>query len=358
MIDRASRGAARHRVTARATPDVAATGDWSAASHPGPPRSPAWTRLEERLAEAISALAAGQCLVLSAKRRGYWVHLVAGGHAGVHAEASSSAWLNARDALDAAQVARLRQLGWADPAATREEVEAAEETLDRSSNFSRDWRAPAPLAEVAALSIATLREVYRIRRPGQLEYTAFGPGPKEILLPTLGIDHLPLPDEETEHAHRPELVQPESREELFQAVADALRSHTDLDEVVVDEDGDVPLRYGGALIFLRVADDAPYVELFSPVLTGVEPSLELYQALNELTGHQRQVGFYYAGGIVYAALDLVADPFVPDHLTAALAVLGRLCDDTAHELKQRFGGATAFEEKPRRKSKRRTTRYN
>jgi hypothetical protein len=310
------------------------------------------------LVETLAVLGAGQCLVLSAKRKGYWVHLVAGGRAGVHAEASSSAWLKARDALDPGQVARLRRLGWADPTATREEVEAADEALDRSSNFSRDWHAPAPIGEVAALAVATLREVFGIRRPAQLEYTAFGPGPREILLPALGLDHLPLPDDEPEHDHRPELVEPENREELFQAVVDALRSHTDLDDVVVDEDGDIPLRYRGALIFLRVADDAPYVELFSPVLTGVEPSLELHQALNELTGHHRQVRFFVTGGIVYAALDLVADPFVPDHLTASLAVLGRLCDEVAHDLKQRFEGSTPFEEKPRRRSKRRKLRYN
>ncbi len=327
------------------------------ADRPGRSEPTPWERLAGAVAEAIAVLTPGQCLVLSAKRRGYWVHLVAGGHGGVHAEATSNAWLKARDILDEEKVARLRELGWAEPTATREEVEASDETLDRSSNFTRDWRGPAPLPEVAAVAVATLRDVYGMRRTNQLEYTAFGPGPKEILLPTLGLDNAPLPEETHEHDDE-QLVQPENREELRLAVTDALRSFTDLDEVSEDEDGDIPLRYGGALIFLRVAGDAPYVELFSPLLSGVEPSLELYKALNELTGHHRQIGFFFTGGIVFASLDLLADPFVPDHLGGALAVLGRLCDETGHDLQQRFGGSTAFEEAARQPGKRRKARYN
>jgi hypothetical protein len=356
--DRAKAATSKRRAAAGEVPDKGVRTNGKNASRSGPTDSLAWTRFTAAVAGALSVLDAGQCLVVSGKRRSSWVHLVVGAHGGVYAEAAANAWLKTRDTLDTTRLARLRELGWAEPAATREEVEESEETLDRSSNFSRNWGGPAPLAEVAALVTATLREVYGLRRPGQLEYTAFGPGPREILLPTLGIANAPLPDEESKHTHEPELVQPESREELFAAVIEALRSYTDLDDVAVDEDGDIPLRYGSAVIFLRVGDDAPYVELFSPVLKGVEPSLELYKALNDLTGHHRQVGFFTTGGAVYASLDLIADPFVPDHLGAALAVLGRLCDDTGHDLQHRFGGSTPFEQEPRKRSKRRKDRYN
>jgi|WetSurMetagenome_2_1015567.scaffolds.fasta_scaffold64525_2 hypothetical protein len=318
----------------------------------------AWRRLTAAVAEAISVLVPGQCLVLSAKRRGYWVHLVADGRGGLHAEASSNAWLKARDELDRAAVARLGALGWAPPTLTREEVEATDEGLEGSSNFTRFWPAPAPLVEAATLLTTTLREVYGIRRPGQLEYTAFGPGLKEILLPTLGLANAPLPDDDEDDEHGGELLQPENPEELLAAVVETLRSFSDLEEVVSDEDGDIPLRYGNTLIFVRVAADAPYVELFSPVARGVEPTLELLKALNDLTGHHRQVGFFISGDTVYASLDLVADPFVPDHVGASLAVLGELCDDVGPDLRQRFGGHAPLEPAPRKQAKRRRARYN
>ena len=325
---------------------------------PAAGESLAWRRLTAAVAEAISVLAPGQCLVLSAKRRGYWVHLVAGGRGGLYAEASSNAWLKARDELDGTAIARLGALGWAPPTVTREEVEAADEALEGSSNYTRSWPAPAPLVEAAALLSATLREVYGIRRPGQLEYTAFDPDLKEILLPTLGLDNAPLPDDDDDDEHGGELLQPENQEELLAAVVETLRSFSDLEEVVSDEDGDIPLRYGNTLIFVRVGADAPYVELFSPVARGVEPTLELLKALNDLTGHHRQVAFFITSDTVYASLDLVADPFVPDHVGASLTVLGELCDDVGPDLRQRFGGHAPLDPAPHKQAKRRRSRYN
>jgi hypothetical protein len=332
------------------------TGAAPAASRRTGAEPEAWVRLSTSLAEALSALGEGQCLVLSAKRRGAWVHFVVGGSGGIYAEAASNEWLKPREALDRNRIARMRELGWSDPAATRDEVEASDETLDRSSNFSRGWRGPAPLAEVAATAIATLREVYGLRRSSQLEYTAFGPGLKEILLPTLGLDNAPLPDEDHEHEHS--LLEPENRDELFLAVSEAIQEVVDPDGIVVDEDGDIPLRMGSALIFLRVADDAPYIELFSPLVKGVEPSLDLFAALNEISRHNRQVAAFIAGDSVFASLELIADPFVPAHLNAALAVLGNLCEEAASELQQRFGGRRPFDEAPRKRSRRRRVRYN
>jgi hypothetical protein len=328
----------------------------------------AWDRLERGIAEALTVLGEEQCLVLSAKRRGYFLQLLVLGEEGVHAEAVSNAWLRPRYALDASQERRLAALGWNAPSVTRAMIEAYDEEDEDaepptgSSNHFRDWDHPAPFAAIAALVIATLRDVYGIRRPGQLEYTAFGPGPREILLPSLGLQNLPveLDDDEQacEHEHADHLLRPEDPAELQAALVEALKACTELDDPTVDEDGDIPLRYGSALIMLRVADDAPYVMLASPLVTGVPASPEVHEALNELSRSHRLVRFYHTGGTVHAALDLIADPFVPDHLEATLAVMGSLCDELGPELQHRLGGSTAFESQRQARPRRRKQHSN
>jgi hypothetical protein len=330
----------------------------------------AWSRLATAVAEALAVLDADQCLVLNSKRRGYFVQLVVLDDGGVHAEAVSNEWLRPKHTLDAACARRLAELGWSEPTLTRAEVEAAEEAgkeaepPEGSTNYSRNWSGRAPFREVAELAVATLREVYGIRRTEQLAYVAFAPGPREILLPTLGIANLPVfeddeeEEEDDEHVHAGDLLRPENAEELREAVVEALRSFTDLEDPTVDEDGDIPLRYGSALIILRVDDEAPFVGLVSPLLTGVPTSPEVHEALNELTRSHRQVRFYHATGTVHAAMDLIADPFVPDHLGSALAVMGTLCDETGRELQHRLGGTKAFEVGPGTRPKRRKARYN
>jgi hypothetical protein len=329
----------------------------------------AWARLDRALAETLAALGSDRCLVLSAKRRGYFVQVLALGDEGVRAEAVSNAWLRPRHALDAQRLSRLAALGWSAPTLTRAEFEAFDGNDESvtppagSTNHVRTWEHPAPFAAIAALVLATLREVYGIRRPDQLEYTAFGPGPREILLPSLGLECLPFDNGDEEdgacgHEHADHLLRPEDPAELLSALVDALKACTELDEPTVDEDGDIPLRYGSALIVLRVADDAPYVMMASPLVTGVPPSAELHDTLNELSRTHRLVRFYHADGTVHAALDLVADPFVPDHLEAALAVMGSLCDELGPELQHRLGGTTAFEPKRHARPRRRKQRYN
>ena len=330
----------------------------------------AWERLARAVAEALAVLSEDQCLILSAKRRGYFVQLVSLGEDGVHAEAVSNSWLRPKHVLDAGQMALLGRLGWAVPNVTRAQIDAAEEADDDeaerptgSSNFFRDWDGPAPFAAIAELVMTTLRDVYGIRRPEQLEYVAFAPGPREILLPTLGIANLPLDDgeeddEDDDHVHEGELLRPEDADELREALLEALKSFTDLADPTVDDDGDIPLRYGSALLILRADNEAPYVGLVSPLLSGVAPSPELHEALDDLMRSNRQVRFYLASRTVHAAVDLIADPFVPDHLGATLAVMGRLCDETGRELQHRFGGTTAFEQGPPARSKRRKVGYN
>src|SRR4051794_7029731 len=58
---------------------------------------------------------------------------------------------------------------------------------------------------------------------------------------------------------------------------------TTADQLRVDSDGDIGVRAGSAMIFVRAQEDPPLVDVFSPLLTGVQPTETLYRRLSDLT---------------------------------------------------------------------------
>ena len=63
----------------------------------------------------------------------------------------------------------------------------------------------------------------------------------------------------------------------------------------VDTDGDIGIRSGSAMVFVRVRDNPPLVDVFSPVLTEVNANEQLYLKLSELT-HRMPIGRLYCTG--------------------------------------------------------------
>ena len=63
----------------------------------------------------------------------------------------------------------------------------------------------------------------------------------------------------------------------------ATMSKTTVDQLQEDADGDIGIRAGSAMVFVRVRDNPPLVDVFSPILTEVEPTEQLYVKLSELT---------------------------------------------------------------------------
>ena len=66
-------------------------------------------------------------------------------------------------------------------------------------------------------------------------------------------------------------------------------------QLQVDADGDIGIRAGSAMVFVRVRDNPPLVDVLSPVLTEVEPSEKLYIKLSELT-NRMPIGRLYCTG--------------------------------------------------------------
>jgi hypothetical protein len=284
-------------------------------------------------------------LVLCHKTSRRFVQFASFGHGGLRAEAVSNASLEEGEKLDDGRLQRLGELGWLDPTVSIAEAEAAgHRDGGASPNHFRDWPHPAPFAEVAALAVTTLREVLGVQTPSRLCYRARNRRRERILLPALRLNPLresPEPAQEGAVG----LLWPRTWEQLRDAALAALRENTGNPELDTDGQGDIPIRCGSALVWVRVDRKIPVIDLFSHVLSDVEPTPGLLEALNELNQARRPATFFVVNSKVVATVQVDCDPLHPPALIRALGFLGELVDETDDDLGSRFGGRTAFEQR-------------
>lgn len=117
---------------------------------------------------------------------------------------------------------------------------------------------------------------------------------------------------------------------------------TTADQLRVDSDGDVGIRAGSAMIFIRTQEDPPLVDVFSPLLTGVDATETLYQRLSDLTNGLVIGRIYCTGDTVWASIPVFGQEFQPTHLLLAVRAMVELADDLDDQLRQEFGGSRFF----------------
>jgi hypothetical protein len=124
----------------------------------------------------------------------------------------------------------------------------------------------------------------------------------------------------------------------------ATMSKTTIDQLQVDTDGDIGIRAGSAMVFVRVRDNPPLVDVFSPILTEVEPTEQLYVKLSELTNRMPIGRLYCAQDTVWASIPVFGRNFQPTHLMLAVQVMTGLADELDDRLHGEFGGKRFFGE--------------
>jgi hypothetical protein len=134
----------------------------------------------------------------------------------------------------------------------------------------------------------------------------------------------------------------ELREQVRAVVAAMQR--TAPDQLTADADGDIGIRAGTAMVFVKVRDSPPLVDVFSPVLTDVRPSEKLYQKLSELTNRMPVGRLYFASDTVWASVPVFGRSFQPSHLVLAIQVMTGLADELDDRLHGEFGGRRFFAE--------------
>lgn len=132
------------------------------------------------------------------------------------------------------------------------------------------------------------------------------------------------------------LTHPENPEQLRAQVAATLQALLQTDELLIDEDGDIPLGWGSVTVYVHVLDDAPVVRCWAVVLDGVTLTTALRDAINEINRTRWLVKALWADGLVVLTADVFASPYVGDHVVNVLRALADTADALDDELAATF----------------------
>jgi hypothetical protein len=246
--------------------------------------------------------------------------------------------------MDRSAVADLVALGWSPPGV----LPGSGDSFGLRTTVSEATR-------LATTVSRTLRDVYGAPHPAFLVYLVHDESDEPLESTPLGtarhepsIDaELDLDDLDTDGvlaaaiANAADEVVP--LEERVRTVL-ATMSKTTVDQLQVDSDGDIGIRAGSAMVFVRVRDNPPLVDVFSPLLTEVEPTEQLYVKLSGLTNRMPIGRLYCASDTVWASIPVFGRNFQATHLMLAVQVMTGLADELDDRLHGEFGGKRFFGE--------------
>ncbi|GAA0428198.1 hypothetical protein Aca07nite_34440 [Actinoplanes capillaceus] len=260
----------------------------------------------------------------------------------VEALAVGNAALPQEFRMDRAAVADLVALGWSPPGV----LPGSGDSFGLRSSQDK-------AAQVATVVTRTLRDVHGAPHPAFLVYLVHDEDDEPIESSPLGTARhepsieagLSLDDDDAALdaalAGVTDDVVP--LEERVRTVV-ATMSKTTVDQLQVDADGDIGIRAGSAMVFVRVRDNPPLVDVFSPILTEVEPTEQLYVKLSELTNRMPIGRLYCAQDTVWASIPVFGRNFQAIHLMLAVQVMTGLADELDDRLHGEFGGKRFFGE--------------
>lgn len=298
----------------------------------------AWFNFQQRLADYLAGMRAGQTLGISARSgldddaesgAAPYIQFKASDEAMLRAEAVSNAYLDSTYALDDAGCARMESLGWEAPTHTPQDGPGA-----GSANYWIDVERRMG-DRVAAMTTRAFREVWSIPHPVFLRVDPTG---TEQDPPDLGIADAAA---EPEIAVLPESIMPRDNDHLRELV-DAVVTQRFGQVPMKDSDGDIPLRSGSALVFVHVPDDMPMVTLFSPLVRDIAGRTRAAEVVADLNRRWPLVRFVLVDDQVVAMIQLPALPFAPNHLSTMLEMLSRAADRLDDVLVERLDGRLAF----------------
>jgi hypothetical protein len=291
----------------------------------------AWTEFSERLSEVISVMDDSADLTIGTESGSSdpapFVRFSCPMRDRVRCEAASNAVLGEDFQLATNQLAAMERLGWLPPSTDPPHptsnfwVEAPQEESDR----------------IAALAVGALRDVYGVQHPIFLAPDQLA----EVLHPVTG----PVENAAGELA----LLRHDDLESHL------ARDQSDLDRLVEaelaemfghpplrDSEGDVAIRVGSTMLFLRTAADGQEVLIFAAVVHDVAGRSRATEVLNDLNVEARWVKFQLVRDRVFVSLSVPAKPFVPAHLRQGVRILSDVADGIDNELAIKLNGRTTF----------------
>ena len=285
--------------------------------------SKAWIPFAQNLTQVLSCLEEDQMLILLAKQGNRFIQFSCHGARGMRAEVTSNHFLEKGDRLNRREMAWLCTHGWNTPTGTPKQA-TPDRDPDGSPNYYIDFPASAPASDIASVATEALIHGLAFPYPGALSYESFDAMGGVLEFRELGLKPTPR-----------------QKGSVMEQVLSVFRLVTKLDDLTPDDDGDISVRYGAALVCATQLDNR--VRLFSVLLVEVEETPILLRKLNQINDGVHRIRVFWRDEVVYAVLDLPGDPFVPAHLVAAMNEFSEVADGLSIVLRAEFAGKAIIE---------------
>lgn len=285
----------------------------------------AWAGFQARLSEVISMMDDSADLTINAEAEGDgagpFLRFSAPARDLVRCEAASNATLGPSFRLSESQQEAMAALGWHEP------------SLDGPRPTPNFWVEDAQecCERVSSLAVAALRDVFGVPHPvflapDQLAEVLRGPTPGEptVAVPAVRGDAEP------------------GAQERLNALVDAELTDLYGHPPMRDGEGDVAIRVGSTMLFLRTSRDGQEVVVFAAVVHDVAGRSRATEVLNDLNVEARWVKFQLVRDRVFVSISVLARPFVAEHLRHAVRILSEVADGIDDELAVKLNGRTTF----------------
>ncbi len=289
--------------------------------------SPVWAQFAQRLSSVLQGLLEDQYLVISAKQSNLYIQFAGQGFYGLLMETISNQYLSETEQLDDSQIDMLVYLGWNKPTDDLE-AEKNEQGPDGSPNFYINNPKPVSFDAVAELTVKTFSQVHKIPHPGYLEYDAFDSDDNIFTVPGLGLKQA------TKH--------PSNHKKMRQDLLRTIRGFTGISDLKYDQNGNIGIRSGSVVTFIRYKEKPPSIRFHSPLVSEVKEGPELFARLNELNSRIGCMHFFHRNYTIVAISDIPAAPFNARHVLQSLKTFSSIADGLDEVLAVEFGGKTAF----------------
>ncbi len=125
-------------------------------------------------------------------------------------------------------------------------------------------------------------------------------------------------------------------------VKELLRAAYRWEQVVVDEDGDVPIRCGTAMVYASVVGKGRLVRVWSRAVSGVRPTKAVLREVNDANCSTCVARVYAEHSAVWVEGQLPIEGLRPKDLKQLCREVGDLADHLGQLLAAVHGGTLAF----------------
>ena len=299
----------------------------------------AWAEFQSRLSEVITLIDDTADLTIGTESGGNgptpFVKLSSPQPGMIRCEAASNAVLGDDFQLSAELLSAMERLGW-QPPTVGEEQASATQSDEPTANL---W-IELPQVEsdrISELAVAALRDVYGVQHPVFLAPDQLA----EALQPMQAPVELDSSNELVVGGTGLQSTMPRNQQHLNDLV-DAELAEIYGHLPIRDADGDVAIRVGSTMLFLRTSADGQEIVLFAPVVHDIAGRSRAAEVLNDLNVEARWMKFQLIRDRVFVTLSVLSRPFVPAHLRQAARILSDVADGIDNELAAKLNGRTTF----------------